>query len=199
MGFAHGFNWTDEIVKEYILKVKNTLMLNRMPTRKEIEAVMHNSSLTSKISRTKGYYGWAKELNLPIKESETTLGKKYEFIIKELLEQKDYIVEKMIQNYNYDLLINNNVKIDIKVGKPYIDSNQNRWHTFNLYKKYSSCDIYIIICLDENDKIEKLLIIPSSKCKVTQLSLGKESKYDIYKNNYDLINKYIKFYETLNQ
>ena len=77
MGHSHGIKWTDEKIKEEIIKVKESLCLERMPTRSEIELVMGNSALTDKISKTKGYYGWAEELNLTIKESETTFGKKY--------------------------------------------------------------------------------------------------------------------------
>lgn len=197
MGYAHGTQWNDDKVKEEILKIKNTLNLDRMPTRKEIELVMKNNSLTSRISRTKGYYGWAKELNLDIKESETTFGKKYEYIVKEYLEKLGYKIEKMPQNYSFDLLANNFVKIDVKVAKPYLASDNTVWHTFNLYKKYAYCDIYIALCLDNDENTEKMLIIPSSKCQIKQLSIGKKSKYDIYNNQFKYIDKYIEFYNSL--
>lgn len=197
MGYTHGIKWNDDKVKETILKVKKSLNLNRMPTKKEIELVMGNSSLTSKISRTKGYYGWAKELKLDIKESETTFGKKYEYIVKEYLENKGYQIEKMPQNYSFDLLINNFVKIDVKVAKPYTAPDKTIWHTFNLYKKYAYCDIYIALCLDNNENIQKMLIIPSFKCQIKQLSVGKESKYDKYNYQLKYINDYIKFYNNL--
>lgn len=190
--------WNDEIIKQEILKVKDALCLNRMPTRSEIESVMKNSCLTDKITKTRGYYGWAKELKLDIKLSETTLGKKYEQFIKQLLETKQYKVEQMSQNYHFDLLINNNVKIDVKVAKPFVDRYNCIYHTFRLCKKYASCDIYITICLNNKEEIEKLLIIPSSKCQIKQLSIGKNSVYDIYIDRFDYIDKYIKFYENLN-
>lgn len=197
MGYTHGIKWNDDKVKETILKVKKSLNLNRMPTKKEFELVMGNSSLTSKISRTKGYYGWAKELNLDIKESETTFGKKYEYIVKEYLENKGYQIEKMPQNYSFDLLVNNFVKIDVKVAKPYVASDNTTWHTFNLYKKYAYCDIYVTLCLDNDENIEKMLIIPSIKCQIKQLSVGKESKYDKYNYELKYIDDYIKFYNNL--
>lgn len=170
-----------------------------MPTRKEIEMVTEDSKLTSRISRTKGYYGWARELDLNIKDSETTVGKQYEYKIKKLLEQKGYSVKKMAQNYPFDLLINNNIKVDVKVGHPYNSDNNSRYHTFNLYKQYASCDLYIIICLDENDFIEKTLIIPSNILKVTQLSIGKYSAYDKFVDCFDYIDKYDYFYKTLSE
>lgn len=195
MGHAHGIVWTEDLIKSEIFKVINALNINRMPTRKEIIQVTNSNALPCKISKTKGYYGWAKELNLTIKESETTFGKNYEYIVKEMIEAKGYSVEKMSQNYPYDLLVNQNIRIDVKVGKPYRNKKDNsRYHTFNLYKKYATCDIYIIICLDEKENIEKLLIIPANKLKITQLSLGKNSVYDTYINNFKLLETYDKFY-----
>ena len=43
--------WTDEKIKEEILNVKRALMLNRMPSRSEIELVTRNAALTNKISK----------------------------------------------------------------------------------------------------------------------------------------------------
>lgn len=197
MEYMRRTQWNDDKVKEGILEVKKVLNLKRMPTRKEIETVTGNNSLTSRISRTKGYYGWAKELNLNVKESETTFGKKYEYIVKDFLEELGYNVKKMPQNYSFDLLINNFVKIDVKVAKPYTSLDNSIWHTFNLYKKYAYCDIYIALCLDNNENIEKMLIIPSSKCQIKQLSVGKKSKYDIYDYQLKYIDNYINFYNSL--
>lgn len=188
--------WTDKNIKQGILNVMNALNITRMPTRKEINMVVKNYSLSCAIARSKGYYGWAKELNLPIKYSETTLGKQNEYDIKTKLENLGYEVEKMKQNYPFDLLVNKNVKIDVKASKLY-KGPAGDFYTFNLEKKYASCDIYIAICLAENNNIEKLLIIPASKLKITQLSVGKKSKYDIYKDNYKVINLYDDFYKEL--
>lgn len=197
MAYSHKIKWTNEKIKEEILKVKDSLCLDRMPTRSEIELIMENSCLTDKISKTKGYYGWATELNLNIKESETTFGKKYEYIVKEYLENLEYKVEKMPQNYSFDLLVNNFVKIDVKVAKPYISTSNTVWHTFNLYKKYAYCDIYIALCLGNDENIEKMLIIPSSKCQIKQLSVGEKSKYDLYNYQLKYIDNYINFYNNL--
>jgi len=197
MEYVHKTKWTDDLVKQEILKVKDSLKINRMPTRKEIELVTQNARLTSKISRSKGYYGWAKELGLPIKESQTTIGKQYEFQIKEILQNKGFIVRKMPQNYAFDLLVNENVKIDVKVAKPYISNKKFKYHTFNLYKKYATCDIYICICLDENEIIERILIIPAMKLKITQLAVGKDSKYNEFNNRFDYLKKYSSFYQEI--
>lgn len=196
MGYAHGNRWTDEKVREEILKVKETLCLDRMPTRNEIIRVTNSYSLPSKISKTKGYYGWAKELNLKIKDSETTFGKEQEFYIKTELENMGYKVDKMAQNYPYDLLLNDNIRIDVKASRLY-KGEAGDYYTFNLYKKYATCDIYICLCYSEDKQLEKTLIIPAHKLKITQLSIGKTSVYDKYKDRYDLIDKYDLFYQEV--
>ncbi len=197
MGYAHGVEWTDELVKKEIIKVKDSLNLKRMPTRKEMELVTKNSRLTNRISRTKGYYGFAKELNLPIKESVTTTGKTYEYKMKNKLEKQGFKVEKMPQNYPFDILINGNVKIDVKVAKPYNAVEGYQYHTFNLYRKYATCDIYICICLDEKEHIERMLIIPSAELKITQLSVGKNSYYNKFDNRFEYITQYSNFYNQI--
>ena len=196
MAYTHGIKWTNKKVQEEIHKVMRSLNVERMPTRNEIINVTKSNALPCAISRGKGYYGWAKELGLQVKNSETTFGKQSEYDVKSILEKLNYKVEKMPQNYPFDLLVNENIKIDVKSSRLY-KGPQGSFYTFNLEKKYASCDIYIILCLKENDDIDKLLIIPSNKLKITQLSVGKESKYDIYKNNYKTIQEYDEFYKKL--
>jgi hypothetical protein len=187
--------WTDELIQSEIIKVKEALNLNRMPTRKEISKVMGNESLTGKISKTIGYYGWAKKLGLNIKNSETTFGKAYECYATEWLENLGYKVDKMSQNYPFDLLINDNIKIDIKTSNLYKGS-KGSYYTFNLEKRYATCDIYICVCV-ENNNIKKTLIIPSKDLRLTQLSIGKKSIYDKYIDRYDYIQKYDYLYKNI--
>ena len=187
--------WTDERVKEEILNVKEALLLDRMPTRSEIIQVTHSSSLPCRICRTKGYYGWAEELGLKTKDSETNFGKKQESFIKSILESMGYKVEQMAQNYPYDLLVNDNIRIDVKASRLY-EGEAGSYYTFNLYKKYATCDIYICLCYTE-ETLNKVLVIPAHKLKITQLSVGKTSIYDEYKDRYELIDKYDKFYQEV--
>lgn len=197
MGYVHGIRWTDEKVREEIFKVKNALGINRMPSRSEIEMVTGSSRLTNKISRTGGFYKWAIKLNLAIKSSETYLGKRYEGIASGLLAKRGYKVEQMTVRHPYDLLVDDCIKIDIKVGKPYKNQDISIYHTFNLEKKNATCDIYMIFALNEDETLDRLLIIPSKNLKVRQLSIGKKSGYNIYENRWDYISKFKKFYSTL--
>lgn len=151
MGYAHGIQWTDEKIKQGIREVIAAYKLDRMPSRGECEQHFGNSCLASVISRRKGgWYALAKEMGLPIKKSETYLGKQQERIVCEVLTAKGFDVDKMPQNFPYDILVDNAVKIDVKASHLY-KSKQGNFYAFNLEKKYATCDVYILLTLDEND------------------------------------------------
>lgn len=191
--------WSNKVIEDEIINVVKSLNINRMPTTKEIELVMGDSSLTNKISRTGGFKMWAEKLGLDLKSSETSFGNEYEFIVKEILEELGYEVEKMTTKHSYDLLVNDNIKIDVKTSR-YYHSKENdcKYHTFNLEKKYHNCDIFICIGLSESEEIEKLLIIPSKYLmNKKQLSVGVNSMYDRFDKDFEYINKYVDFYNSI--
>jgi|LFRM01.1.fsa_nt_gb hypothetical protein len=195
MGWTHGRKWTDKLIETKIREVMKALNINRMPTRTEIEMVMKNSSLTNKISKGLGYYGWAKKLGLPIKESETTLGKRYEFkAMKDIQQNTGLSAEKMPQNFPYDILVNNFIRVDVKASNRYYYDGKGFYYTFNLQKKHPVCDIMMCYCIDDDQQIEKLLIIPSTELHTTQISVGSKSKYDIYNNAWHIFKQYSEFY-----
>ena len=199
MGYSHGNKWTDEAIKNGIEEVIIALNLNRMPSNKEVKEIIGNSGLSNDISRNGGFRVWAEKLNLDIKESETSLGNDYEFIVKEILEELGYDVEKMTTKHPYDLLINDNLKVDVKVSR-YYKANEGdfKYHTFNLEKIYHNCDIFILVCLNEEDEIVKLLIIPSKYLMgKKQVSVGVSSKYDRFNKKFECIDKYVQFYNEI--
>lgn len=193
MGYVSGIRWSEQKIKEEIYKVMNVLDIKRMPSKSEIEKITGDSKLTNAIRRNGGFYNTANRLGLEIKESETKLGTKGEYYIKELLEKKGYKVEKMGVKHPYDLLINSNVKIDVKTAKIYRDPRGTEFYTFNLEKKNPTCDIYILLKLEE----KKIYIIPSKFVKQTQISMGAKSKYDKYENQWDYIESYDSFYKSV--
>lgn len=196
MGYTHGEHWNDEKIAEGILFVCDALKISRMPSRNEIRDFYGNDRLTNRISKTKGYYGWADTLGLSIKQSETTIGKTYEEVAKELLEARGYNVSRMSQNFPYDLLVNGTVKIDVKVshvGK----SNGFACHTFGLSKKSPTCDIYMLFALNSDCECERLLIVPSVKAKIVTMCIGADSKYNRYIDRWDLIEQYARFMESV--
>jgi hypothetical protein len=186
-------------LEEIIDKIKyvmESLNVNTMPSRNEIIQIIGNDSLHNKIVRTGGYQLWANKLNLELKDSETKTGWNYEKYAIELLENKNYKVQRMTTGYPFDLLINNNIRIDIKSGSAYLLKGS-RCHTFGINKRYATCDLYLIFALSEQQKLERSFIIPANMLRVVTMSIGEISKYNKYINRWDLIDEYDKFYKEL--
>ncbi|GMX64525.1 hypothetical protein Elgi_37940 [Paenibacillus elgii] len=188
--------WNDELIEQEIFKVIKSLQIDRMPSRSEIKSVAQDEALHNKICKTLGYKGWSEKLNLEIKDSETKLGQSIEEIAIAMLISKKYNVKRMTAKYPFDLLINGNVKVDVKSGRAY-DLRGSRCHTFGINKKYSACDIYLIFALSEVGEIERIFVIPSSKLKIVTMSIGENTKYNIYKDRWDYLNTYDNFYKSI--
>lgn len=189
--------WSYEKIIEEIERVMDTLKINRMPSQSEIKMVTGNTCLTNKIAKTGGYRVWAKELGLNLKDSETQKGNDWEFKIMEELLSTGYEVEKMSTKHPYDLLVENFIKIDVKVSS-YYKGETYQYHTFNLEKTHHNCDIFILVGLDDEGKVVKRLIIPSKFLMgKKQISVGLTSKYDKFNERCDYIDKYIDFYKEL--
>lgn len=194
LGYSHGEDWSNKSVEDEIRNVMKVLNINRMPSNSEIKAVIGNYSLSNKITRTGGFTYWANNIGLDLKTSDTKLGNEWEIIVKNELQNKGYIVEETTVKCPYDLLINGCVKIDVKVSNFVRDYN---YYTFNIGKKYPTCDIFICIGVKDND-IKKELIIPSKYLMgMTQLSVGENSKYDKFDNQFKYIDIYNDFYKSV--
>jgi len=197
MGYTHGTKWTNEKIEEEIQKVMNALNIKRMPSNSEMRMVTGSYALSNKLIKTGGIYHWADKLGLKIKVGETQIGTKYQDYIANKLNDMGFEIEMMSTKHPYDLLVNGNVKIDVKVARPYEHKEIGRFHTFNLEKKYPTCDIYISVALNDNDEIQRIFVIPSKYLKITQLSVGKRSKYNKYINKWDYIKEYDDFYKNI--
>ena len=198
MGYAHGTRWTDELIKEKVLEVKEALGLDRMPSQKECENYFHNSALTNAISKRCGWYKLAEELGLPIKESETLFGKRYERIAFEMLQAEGFEVRRMNQNFPYDLLVDHCVKVDVKASKLYKGKNGS-FYSFNLEKDFATCDFYILLAVGEDGEIKRTMIVPSGFVVANnQISVGvKRSKYHKFTNRWDLILSLVEFWSRM--
>lgn len=186
--------WTDELIKSELLKSIEILGLKRMPTGEELKGIGRND-LHCKLSRTKKYSGWANELGLELKSSCTILGRTHEKEIAELLKIKGFEVEEMTTKHPYDLLVDKVVKIDVKVANPYL-MRGTRVHTFNLSKEKPTCDIYILIVLNEQGHKERILTIPSHHIQQKSISIGLNSQYNKYDDFY-LIDRYSDFLNSI--
>ncbi|HBF0856743.1 TPA: hypothetical protein KNP56_003561 [Clostridioides difficile] len=197
VGYSHGIKWDDSKITNEIIHVKNILGIDRMPTKSEIEFVTKSNSLSCKISKSGGFKEWAYRLNLEIKKSESDLGSKWEMYIKNILEARGYEISKMSFKHPYDLLVNNNIKVDVKVSSLY-ENEDSKYHSFNLEKKYHNCDIFILVALDEFGSPLKILIVPSKELMgQKQVSIGYKSKYDKFDSRFELIKVYDNFYNDL--
>lgn len=181
--------WTDEKVEEEIREAMKILVIKRMPTRSELELI-GKTSLTSELSRS-GYYEWANRLGLKTKQSDTNKGKEYEKIATQKINEELHWLDviQMSQNHPFDLKVGNHVKIDVKVGEVHNHFGSYAY-TFRTSKKYGSCDFYICIGLRDG-QIKDWFIIPVSSAEVVTLniSLSGNSKYEKFKNRWDLIDK----------
>ena len=196
MGYSHGRRWNEETIKKEIYDIVDVMGINRMPTRVEIENITGNSSLTGVISKRGGFRYWADKLGLKIKESETQFGTKGEELAEKILTNKGYKVEQMTVKHPYDILVNDDIKIDIKTSRRYYYKDDNYMYSFRLEKRYPTCDLYMFLCIHE-DKVEKVMIIPSKFLHQTQVSIGEQSKYDQYIDRYDYIESYDKLYKSI--
>ncbi len=188
--------WNEEKIKAELLSMINEKQLARMPTLSEVIAHFGDSRLSNAISKRKLWYKLADEFNLPIKDSETTLGKSYEDKAEIELIIRGYEVRRMRQNYPYDILVNDSVKIDVKASHLYKGKNGN-FYSFNLEKEFATCDVYILFLIKHPGLIEKTLIIPSTIVSTqSQISIGEiRSKYFKYEDRWDLLEKYAEFAE----
>lgn len=198
MGYAYGHKWTDEEVEARILEAVKGLSLDRMPSRNELQSYYGDMALTNRISKQQGFGYWANRLGLLFKESETSLGKEFEYIAAQELINRGYCVTQMPQNHPYDLLINGSTKIDVKVSKLYEGPNGN-FFTFNLEKQFATCDIYILYLTENGVDIKETLIVPSKfVMKNNQISVGQyKSIYRKYSNRWDYIDDFVKFQQDI--
>jgi len=196
MGYTNGIRWDDDLIKSEIMRIVTTLGINYMPSRIDIVSVTNNDALTNKIAKSGGFNHWAEKLKLDLKISDTSLGQNYELKAIELIESKGFKVKRMTTKYPFDLLVNDNISIDVKVARPTYTCG-NRSHICATAKKYATCDLYMIFTLTEDGEIERMFLIPGNDLKVVTIGIGHKSKYDQYINRWDLIEKYDAFYKQL--
>lgn len=200
MGFSHGTRWTDEAIKERIMEVVESLQLDRMPSRSECQNYYHNSSLTNAVSKRFGWYNLAQELGLEIKESETWFGKNCEIAASELLKSNGFEVRRMPQNFPYDLLVDDCIKIDVKASKLY-KGNQGNFYSFNLEKSFATCDFYLLLAVNDDGSVARRMVVPSNRVIANnQISVGeKKSKYYCYTDRFDLIEAASSFWSGISK
>ena len=198
MEMGDRIKWTDQRIKADLMKMGNEEGLSRMPTRKEVERFYGDGRLSNAITKHIGWYNLADALGLSIKNSETTFGKKYEKLVQERLISMGYEARRMPQNFPYDLLVNDSVKIDVKASRLYMGTVGN-FYSFNLEKPFCTCDLYVLCLIGVDEAISSYLIVPSKDVPTnTQISVGEsKSKYNRYKDKWDYIEEYNRFFSSV--
>lgn len=199
MGYTHGTRWNDDLIKEELGRVIARFNLKVFPSVKQLNVLNGNHALSNAICKRGGMRYWAEKTNLPLKECETFFGEEYERECFDKLSSLGYEVEQMTTRFPYDLTANKHIKIDVKVGKLYTNKKLGSFYTFNLEKRYPTCDVYVCYCVNALCDIEKVYVIPSKVMYgKKQLSIGQtESIYDSYKDDWEVIKIYDEFYKLL--
>ncbi|MFJ7665278.1 hypothetical protein ACIQXW_23250 [Lysinibacillus sp. NPDC097162] len=189
---------TDEQVAEELRESMRILGISCMPTGPEL-LMIDRSYLHSRLQRTGTYREWSRRLGVPLKSSTTTKGNDCEIFIAKKLISMGHVVENMTARFPYDLLVDSDVKIDVKCANKYKDKYSFDAWTFNLAKARPTCDIYILVAYNEDQTINRELVIPSKFLHQKTVSLGGKSTYDVYHEAYDYVNQYSTFYKKVTQ
>lgn len=179
-------HWTQDKILLYVKACMSATGLTRMPSRSELNEYYGNAKLTNAIKRFPGgYYKVAELLKIEMKESETQFGKYGEGLATKLLEEHGFTVERMSTRYAYDLYVNGSVKVDVKTARLSKTNGSAFYYSFNLEKRFPTCDIYFLIAKNEDG--ENIYIVPAS-INQTQIGIGeKKTKYSKYQDRYDII------------
>lgn len=189
MGYSHGYKWNDQKIEDDIKNVMRSLGIKRMPTLSEMDETTGDHALSVKVSRTGGVKKWALNLSVPLIDGSTQKGWKGEAIAQDILTSKGFRVEKMPTCHPFDLLVDEVVKIDVKLSNGYISKKGYLMYSFRLEKRIPSCDFYMLIA--NLGQSQKIYIVPSITTHQIQISIGStSSKYDKYIDRYDLIRSY---------
>lgn len=125
------------------------------------------------------------------------MNEKWKQYIENVLESRGYCINRMPYVYSYDFLVNSNIKINVEISNLY-KNEENEYRYFELEKEYHSCDIYILIALDEVGSALKILVIPASNLMgQKQIIINNKSKYDKFDSRFELIKVYDNFYNDL--
>lgn len=187
----------EDQILDMIKNVKNSLCISYMPTKSEMIKFYGNSTLSNAVSRHGGHKFFANLLELEFKNSCSLTGDINEDFIKSILEDKGFKVEKMPARHPYDLLVNNNVRIDVKSANPILSKVKCMSEfVFSINNQYPKCDIFIFVTILA-DGNKEIYIIPSCLIRQSQLGIGETSKYDCYKGRYDYIDTFSRLFDKV--
>ena len=199
MAYSHGQKWSEEKIVDALRFMIEKCGMDTMPTHSEIQNFFGNSALNCAMSNRGGTKYFAKLLGMEIKQCESKFGDQLEdYCVLQIQEKLGLDGEKTKPRYPYDILVNRNVKVDVKASRIFNNYGNAKYYTFNLEKKEQTCDIFVFYCINQNNEIEKTLVIPSTVLSgKNQLAVGKSSMYDKYIDQWRFISDYNKFMTEL--
>ena len=186
--------WNEELISAGITDIANKFVPARMPSNREVVEMTGNYSLANAIQKHGGYEFWANKLGLEQKHSETKIGVEYERKVAEILRSYGHLVEETTIKHPYDLLVDNCIKVDVKVANISLIRGYEA-HAYRIAKRQQTCDFYICCELDTDG----IYVVPANMVAgQVQIEMGLDSqKYSSYRGAFYLIDEAIEFYQSL--
>lgn len=176
--------WSRNLIQKKLVAYVDRL--GRMPSCNELKEAGDNA-LSCAIPRWGGYRKWARDLNVELKGTETHWAMLIEDLVELMLEGKGFSVVRQTTRAPFDLLVNGH-QVDVKAAHPSLYGKNKSLHQgwiFRTAKSDPSCDFYVCLCFDNNEKIIKTYVIPSSDALVTTITIAKKGRFEKYKNRFD--------------
>lgn len=153
--------------------------------------------LDNAIQRSGGFKYWRETMEDKLVFT-NNIGDDGEETIQTKLESLGYKVTKETRKNLYDLTVNDNVRVECKLSHISL-FNGFEGYSCNLHKHTTAFDILIVICRDKENN-DTFYVIPHTKVfNHSQISFGiNKSKWDKYIDNFQIIDKYNDFYNSLN-
>ena len=190
--------WNEEKICNSINEIITQCNLNHFPTHKEMDEYYGNCGLSCAVSKYGGSRYFEKLFGLEISKCDNTvLGEKYESICIEDIKANTGLDSILTQRrYPYDLLVDGNVKVDVKASVELKDIPN--CYSYNLEKLNQTCDLYVFYGISRlTHKVLQTVIIPSCKIKTKQFCISNKDRYGYlktYKDRWDLIQRYNDFF-----
>lgn len=187
--------WTDEAIASEIKRIQEVLEIDHMPTKNEIKQAANSFGLAVAIANSGGMKQWCEKLGIDRQEDIIKRASLFEKKAVQILKEKtneDFDIAPF--NYPYNLIHKKTgIKISIKISERKYHQRYRTTYTWGFGKISSPqpCDYFMLVC--NNVKlVDKILIVPVFFLEnMKYLTVGKNSKYDYFKDRYDIIMKEI--------
>lgn len=180
--------WTDSKIENDLREI--TVSLGHFPSDPDLQK-MGRGDLSNAVNKRGGIISWSERLGLPRVHSDSDTGWDGEKAVQTILESKGFGIERSSAvKAPYDLLINGNVRCDVKTAKQatYNLNTGKPWSAwFYRIGKAVQSDIVILYRSDLND----CFVLPWKEVGTTNITISPSSpKYGKFKDRFDIIESY---------